>query len=168
MLTVAQSRADDANSRTRPAPTDPVTEAGRSGGVRRAMFPFVRWPTQFVAYGLIATMGVGCGLFAAGGNNSQGHEVAGPALTANRITGDPPVFASIEVLPEGSNPQGTVVSGLDVAIRDDLPEPVVDTTCGGYGVGVRLKSGRNLHYSPCAMPPEIKELRDSLLRSAAP
>jgi hypothetical protein len=130
------------------------------------MLLIVRWPTQIAAYGLIATMGVGCGLFASGNDATTG--INGVALTAHRVTGDPPVFASIEVLPEGSNPQGTVVSALDVTIRADLPEPVVETTCGGYGVGVRLKSGRDLHYSPCAMPPEIKELRDSLLRAAAP
>jgi hypothetical protein len=133
------------------------------------MLPFVRWITQCATYGLIATMGVGCGLFASGGSDSlDGHEITGAALTADRVTGDPPVFASIEIMPEGSNPQGTVVSMLDVTVRADLPEPVAETTCGGYGVGVRLRSGRNLHYSPCAMPPEIKELRDSLLRAAAP
>ena len=126
----------------------------------------MRWLTQMGAYGLIAMMGAGCGLIAS--RNDATTEITGPILTANRVTGDPPVFASIEVLPEGSNPQGTVVSALDVTVPADLPEPVAETTCGGYGVGVRLKSGRNLHYSPCAMPPEIKDLRDSLLRAAAP
>src|SRR3954469_12422054 len=115
------------------------------------MLPPVRWLTQLAAYGVIATMGVGCGLYASGGHVLT-VPMDDPALTAQRVTGDPPDFASIEILPEGSNPQGTAVSMLDVPIRTDLPEPVETTCASGTGVGVRLKSGRNLHYSPCAMP----------------
>jgi hypothetical protein len=127
----------------------------------------VRWPTQVAVYGLIATMGVGCGLYASRGGDAL-TPMDDPALTAHRVSGDPPEFASIEILPEGSNPQGTVVSVLDVTVRTDLPEPVETTCAGGIGVGVRLKSGRDLHYSPCAMPGEIVELRDSLRRAASP
>ena len=127
----------------------------------------MRWPTQLAAYGLIATMGVGCGLYASGGH-SLTMPMDDPALTAHRVTHDPPDFASIEILPEGTQPQGTVVSALDVTVRSDLPEPVETTCATGTGVGVRLQSGRNLHYSPCAMPREIVELRDSLWRAGAP
>jgi hypothetical protein len=120
----------------------------------------VRWLTRVAALATVAAVGVGCGLYV-----SRGADVP----TGHRVTGDPPVFASIEIQPEGSNPQGAAVSVLDVDVAADMPEPV-ETTCadGGAGVGVRLNSGRSLHYAPCAMPREIIELRDSLYRADAP
>jgi hypothetical protein len=105
---------------------------------------------------MAAVIGVGCGAVASGGF---------PPVT-ERIDGDPPVSASVEFAgnAEGTTPQGAAITSLDIDVRADLPEPVA-TTCDGLGVGVLLRSGRDVHYPPCAMPREIVELRDSLYRA---
>ena len=99
---------------------------------------------------------MGCGAAASGGF---------PPVT-ERIVDDPPVSASVEFQgnAEGTTPQAAAITSLDIDVRTDLPEPAV-TTCDGAGVGVVLRSGRDIHYPPCAMPREIAELRDSLYRT---
>jgi hypothetical protein len=90
-----------------------------------------------------------------------------PPRPTERVQGDPAVSASFEIHPEGTTPPTVAIAALDVSVSDDLPLPAT-TECDGMWVDVHLRSGRVLRYPPCAVPPEIAELRDSALRAGAP
>ena len=121
--------------------------------------------TAAIAFVGLLLLGVGCGLIASGGSTTA-------PLPTERVQGDPPVTVGYAFVAgaEGSTPQDTPVSELDVSVRDDLPVPAT-TECGGLAIDVHLRSGRVLRYPPCAVPPEIAAMRDSSLRhqdTAAP
>lgn len=144
----------------------PHTRAGRDGAPWEATTEHKAARSRIRTISVLAGVALsGLGVGVAACQQTSLTETNAPFTdTGPRITGDPAVSAAIEQIPEGTAPFAAPITEMDVTTRGSLPTPV-ETTCvgGGQDVVLTLKSGRELHFPFCAMPEEIRQIRDAAL-----